>query len=359
MKCASPGAGQTISTYYTITGNYGTADTDESCGTFYNMKLHDDDLYILWSHADYDNYQIIKLTTITGTASASIIDTGISATTYTTVSSLLVADSDNICIEARYDVGALSYSEIFQLLEDGGVWTTTSVYGPYGRSVLGDAGLEFTSNQEYLVCNYNDAVTAFDSDWNEIYSMANPNVDYVVNISHLISSAAKERTYILCGYDTDNVYKLTRLYASIGDTEPTTAGTIVHIVSNYNDLETPAEKRVCRVYLPVESQYQTTGAFYLEPDYSVNETSHDDGEASEPTGAVSMRPFLHNGQKTWTYTNNAFDSTVETMKSIRLDIGTKSKAFRYAIRVGDVVGADHGTLRFKPPYVDVQIIEKE
>jgi hypothetical protein len=47
------------------------------------------------------------------------------------------------------------------------------------------------------------------------------------------------------------------------------------------------------------------------------------------------------------------------MKSIRLDVGTRGKAFRYALRVGDGVESEHGTLRFKPPYVDVQILGKE
>ncbi len=355
QKCATP-ATPTITTYYTITGNYGTTADN---GTFYNLKVYGDDIYILWSHADYTNYQLIKLTTITGTAAASIIDTGISATTYTNASSLLIVSDTEIYIETYYFTSPQYFATIFKLSYADDAWTATAVYGPYVRNSYGNAGLEYTSNSEFLVCNYNDIIEAFDENWVSLYTMSNSNVSSVDAVSHLISSDAKERTYIIGGRAADNVYKLTRVYSVIGDTEPTTAGTVVHIVSNYNDLGTPAEKRICRVYLPVESQYQTTGAFYLEPDYEVNETVHADGEASEPSGSVSMRPFLHNGQETWTYTNSAFDSTSEATKSIRLDVGAKGKAFRYAIRVGDVVGADHGTLRFKPPYVDVQLIEKE
>ncbi len=136
-------------------------------------------------------------------------------------------------------------------------------------------------------------------------------------------------------------------------------GVVARIVSNYNDLGTPAEKRICRTYLPVESKYHTLGIFHLEPDYAVNETTHVDGETTEPDGSVSKAEFSHRGQKTWAYTDSAFSSTVEATKDIRLDVGTRCKAFRYALRVGDGVESEHGTLRFKPPYVDVQILGKE
>ena len=131
------------------------------------------------------------------------------------------------------------------------------------------------------------------------------------------------------------------------------------MVSNYTDLGSPTEKRICGVYLPVESQYATCGSFTLEPDYGVNIATHTNSESTEPSGATSLRPFAHAGRQTWTYTNSQFDSSVEAWQDINIQVGTNGKAFRYAIRMGDMSGANPGTLRIKPPYLDVQIKTKQ
>jgi hypothetical protein len=345
QKIASPGAGQTETTYYTLSNTYGSSDDH---GYYYGLQIYSDDLYLLWTHSSYTNIQLIKFTTITGTSTPSLIDTGLNAGIYIPETFLIVSDTE-IYISA-IKVGEALY-KFYKLVYAGGEWTAT--VGVSGKYIIQK------TNNDFVVWGNDDSVAVYDSAWALKYIVSNDAVTGTTGISHLVSSTAAESIYILCGDTSTNVYKISKYEVDLEDTEPTTAGTIVHIISNYNDLGTPAEKRICRVYLPVESQYQTTGAFYLEPDYEVNETTHIDGEASEPSGSVSMRPFLHNGQETWTYTNSAFDSTVEAMKSIRLDVGTRGKAFRYAIRAGDVVGADHGMFRFKPPYIDVQILEKE
>ena len=142
------------------------------------------------------------------------------------------------------------------------------------------------------------------------------------------------------------------------DTEPTMRGAIVNIVSNYTDLGIANDKRIKRVYLDTESQYATCGAFTIEPGYNVNIKVHEIGETSEPSGATSLRPFAHPGRQTWDYTNDQFDSTSEAWLSNRIDVGVQGKKFRYSIKVGDVPSANHGTLRIRPPMIDVQVKER-
>jgi hypothetical protein len=147
--------------------------------------------------------------------------------------------------------------------------------------------------------------------------------------------------------------------AIAGDTEPTMSGTVIHITSNYTDLGISNEKRTSRVYLPTESEYAVNGAFYIEPDYQINLTTHAAGETSEPAGSVSMRPIAHPGKKSFYYTNGSFDETVENWENLRIDVGAKGSAFRYTIRMGDVTGGNHGVVRIRPPMIDVQILPKQ
>jgi len=156
-------------------------------------------------------------------------------------------------------------------------------------------------------------------------------------------------------YIPDGYWEITTDAVTESETEPSMSGSVVNIVSNYTDLGLANDKRIKRVYLDVESQYPTNGAFTIEPDYGVNVKVHTDDETSEPTGATSIRPFAHPGRKTWDYTNDQFDSTSEAWQSIRLDVGIQGKKFRYSIKVGDVPHASHGTLRIRPPMIDVQI----
>lgn len=131
-------------------------------------------------------------------------------------------------------------------------------------------------------------------------------------------------------------------------------GVTAHIVSNYTDLGIVNEKRICRAYLDVESEFPTTGTVAIERDYDINAHIHTDGEASEPDGATSRLTFTHTGRETWSTTTD-FDSTVEAWKRIRLDIGLSCNAFRYSIQIENVPRAGHGILRIKPPTFLVQV----
>lgn len=131
-------------------------------------------------------------------------------------------------------------------------------------------------------------------------------------------------------------------------------GVTAHIVSNYTDLGIVNEKRICRAYLDVESEYSTTGTFAIERDYDINTHIHTDGEVTEPDGSVSRLSFSHTGRKTW-YTTTDFDSTVEAWKRTRLDVGLNCNAFRYSIQIENTPRAGHGILRIKPPVFLVQV----
>jgi hypothetical protein len=144
-------------------------------------------------------------------------------------------------------------------------------------------------------------------------------------------------------------------FVEAGTTQPSMLGTIINIVSNYEDLGIANEKRVPRAYLDVDSQYGTAGAFTIESDYDNNVTVHVDDETTEPSGATQLRPFAHPGHQTWKYTNSQFDSEVEQWKQCRIDVESKGTAFRYNIKIGDMANANHGTLRIRPPKMLTQV----
>jgi len=131
-------------------------------------------------------------------------------------------------------------------------------------------------------------------------------------------------------------------------------GVTSHIVSNYTDLEVVNEKRICRAYMDIESEYSTTGTLAIERDYNINDNIHTDDETAEPDGAVSRQTFYHTGRKTWNTTND-FDSAVEAWNFVRLDIGLVCNSFRYSIKIENVPRSGHGVLRFRPPRFLVQV----
>jgi hypothetical protein len=135
------------------------------------------------------------------------------------------------------------------------------------------------------------------------------------------------------------------------------AGTVADIVSNYFDLGIAEDKRISRAYVDTVSKYITKGTFALEPGYNINETTHVDDEAAEPSGSVSRLNFYHKGEMTWN-TGSTFDSTVEQWRSHRIDVGTKGQMFRYSIQIGDIAGGYHGYCRIRPPKLMVQILNK-
>jgi hypothetical protein len=191
--------------------------------------------------------------------------------------------------------------------------------------------------------------------WTEMATSSDLGISSVGSRMRLEWSSSRYMYILMAGYYSA-VY---RMAGEMDADYPEMTNTRIDIVSNYNDLGSANEKRICRVYLPVESEYATQGVFRMEPDYAVNDTSHSDGESSQPSGSVASMVFSHGGGKTWVYSNDSFTSTTEPIKNIRIDVGARGKGFRYAIRMGDVPGATPGTLRIKPPYVDVQILSKQ
>ncbi|MFA5385624.1 MAG: hypothetical protein WC364_13395 [Eubacteriales bacterium] len=345
------------SSYYTITGNYGTTDIQ---GSIYSIQIYEDDLYVLWAAPTlYTNYQIIKLTTITGTAAASIIDTGINATTYSHGGSILVNSATEIIVEAM----TATKSTLYSVAYSGGAWAATEVVPAYTVTSGDDyphANLIKTTAGNYMVCNYSESLGVFDSSWQLISEVNSDYVTGLTGISHYVSSAAVENIYVLCGSTTSNVYAI---YPDsgweIGDDEPALEGTVIDIVSHYYDLGAANDKRVSRVYLPIESECPSWGSMTLEPGYEINTTVHANGEDAEPSGATSLRPFIHPGVKTWKYTNDQFDSTVEQWIQYRLDIGCRGKEFRYSIRAGDVSSGNTGRYRIRSPRIDIQLLSKQ
>jgi hypothetical protein len=216
---------------------------------------------------------------------------------------------------------------------------------------------------KYILYGVGDSFYIYDANWTLERTVSPSASTANCGISYYQGDASQENIFITCGYTSDNVYEIyPDGYWEIAadeitdsDTEATLSGTVADIVSNYTDLGTPSEKRICRAYLPVESRYATCGAFTLEPGYSVNVTTHTDAETTEPSGATSLRPFAHAGCQTWKYTNNQFSSTTEQWQDIRLDVGANGKMFRYSIRVGDITGANPGRLKIRPPFLEAQI----
>lgn len=219
------------------------------------------------------------------------------------------------------------------------------------------------SSGNFTICVSDSApqVYIYDSSYNLTTPISVTTLNGSAGLSHLTGVSpeyAGENIFIVCGYVSDDVWKIGASTLTIGDTEPAMKNTIAHIVSNYEDLGMNQDKRLSRAYLDIDCKWQGCGSFSLEPSYEVNYYTHVDAETSQPSGSVSMRPFYHPGHQSWTYTNSAFDSDVEQWFPLRLDVGTKGNKFRYAIRAGDVTADVTGIMRIKPPRLEVQILGK-
>lgn len=367
-KITSPGSGSDVVTeYYTLSDMtlYNVAGTSTY---WHNMKIYGDNLYFIYGYSgDYTNYQIVKFTDITGTAARSFIDTGFAIASYH-IHDILI-ESDTV-FYITLSNAADTYRYVYKFYYEDSAWSSTEVVGAhsfvgvYHYETIGDIRPLQKNNYGLYVLGGvvnggSDELRLYDSTWSQVDTVDLDDLTGAVGFGNFVGDEQSERTFTICGYTSDNVYKVYSTDVVIGDTEPTLKNTIVHIVSNYNDFGAPNEKRVCGVYLPVRSEYASAGSFSLEPDYGVNDATHVHGEASEPSGSVSMRPFTHPGEKTWSYTNSAFDSSVEAWEDIKLDVGYRCKGFRYAIRMGDAEGALPGTLCIRPPYADVQILSKQ
>jgi hypothetical protein len=206
----------------------------------------------------------------------------------------------------------------------------------------------------------------YDSNWILLTTLTIPTLVDMVGCNHFWGSEPNENLFSICGYTSDDVWKIypDGYWVIIGDlisdssSAPTMLGVIVNIVSNYEDLGMSNNKRIKRMYLDVESQYQTCGAVTIEPDYDVNRFVHTDRETTEPSGATSLRPFFHSGRQTLKYVNNQFDSSVEAWQDTRIDVSIQGKKFRYSLKIGNVATANHGILRIRVPRIDIQIKEK-
>jgi hypothetical protein len=343
-RVSNPGSSQTDAVYYSA------AYSMNDCN-FGGMDVYGDNLYIL--HTGTTNYQLTKITdTGAATASASLIDTGI-ATSYSPTHVISISDTEHYIL-CSGSVQKLEYTD--------GAWSNSSFITISGtnseKSFFVNSSGQFTITTGNYVYKYNSAGTLIDT-------TSNSSVTECVGVSNLNGSESLEAVVIVCGYTSNNVYKIYpegywgEIWDTIIDveTEPTMYNTMIHITSNYTDLGIPNEKRITRAYLDIDCKYPGCGAFYIEPDYKINYATHAHGEISEPSGAVSMRPFQHYGHQAWVYTNSSFDDNSEQWQPTRLDVGTKGTAFRYTIRAGDVSTNVTGTMRIRPPKVMVQVKE--
>jgi hypothetical protein len=353
LKFTSPGPSQVETTYYDFYANGYT-------GTIGKIFMYSDDLYVQYTDTtNYTNLQIIKLTTITGEAAPSLIDTGISATTYVWGEILVVSDSKIIAtvLNADSSENTTTYSIEYTAV---GAWCATQVVAVFDNPSSPSPGsinisLAVNSAGEYLLAGDTDSIRIFNSDW---VNQNNISTTDITNISGASYLRANEAFHILCGYSSNNAYKIYAPTIVLSDTEPTMNNNRVHIISNYNDLGMSQDKRISRAYLDSNCEYPGCGSFSLEPSYEVNYYTHVNGESSQPSGSVSMRPWYNPGHQTWTYTNSAFDSTLDQWYPMRLDVGIKGNKFRYAIRGGDLTASVSGKMRFRPPKLEVQILGK-
>lgn len=343
-KVVDPGSGQTDSVYYSAA--YSMNDCNSG-----GMNLYGDNLYAL--HTGTTNYRLTKITDVTAaTASASLIDTGI-ATSYSPTHLISVSDTEHYI---------LCTGSVRQLVYSDSAWSNSSFISI--SSTNWEKTFSRNSSGDFTITSGN-YVYKYDSSSSPLDTVTSSSITECVGVSNLKGSESLAAVIIVCGYTSNNVYKIypPGYWSEVGEsiteveTEPTMTNTLVHIVSNYSDLGMPNEKRIGRVYLDVDCEYPGCGSFSLEPSYEVNYHTHSSGETAQPTGSVSMRPWQHSGHRTWTYTNSAFDSDVEQWYPMRLDVGTKGNKFRYAVRAGDVSTNVTGTMRIRPPKVMVQVKE--
>jgi hypothetical protein len=365
----SAGSGNT--SILKITDPGGTAQVET---TYYEMgvprrlyyfRMYGDNLYFMNDDQttvegpDVVTY-INKLTDITGTATYSYIDLGFTQMDRYTNDLCVISDTEMylLCYDSAYAVYHVVYAD--------DAWTVTDV----GAGTIGDTTNYAGFNSGGIKCIYPmtngkfilSGVSAsefyvFDADWDLERTITPTSVTLNEGACQYISDDADLNTFVICGQTSDNVYKIGMTTLTLTGDEPTMKNTVIHITSNYTDLGIPNEKRIGRAYLDIDCKYPGCGAFYIEPDYKINYATHAHGEISEPSGAVSMRPFQHYGHQTWVYTNSSFDDNSEQWQPTRLDVGTKGTAFRYTIRAGDVSTNVTGIMRIRPPKIMVQVKE--
>ncbi len=352
VAIAGPGTTNTETTYYNFTTNGYT-------GTKWYLQRTGNDLFFLYENysVSLPNWQLAKFDDITGAASLSFIDTGLSssASAWGAAGCYPVSDTEIYCLfnDGQVDIYKVSYS--------GGTWSSVAVVEDTATlaSVAATSRIFQNTAGDFTLYCMADTFNIYGSTFGFKQTITISGLDDAVGVSHLLGDEAAENVLIVCGYTSDNVYKYYPGSWVLGDTEPELEGTIIDIVSHHYDLGIPNDKRVCRAYLPMESKYATWGAMTLEAGYEINNTIHEDGESSEPSGATSLRPFAHGGVRTWNYTNDQFDSTTEQWLQYRLDVGCRGKEFRYSIRAGDVSSSNTGRYRLRVPRLDVQILSKQ
>ena len=350
-KITDPGgAGQVDAAYYTfpyqlISGGNG-------------LDIYGSDLYFLHYKSGQYVY-VTKFTDLTGTANPSVIDTGILASTLP--SHLMVISATEMYMRYTGYVDRIYYA--------GSSWSTVHV-----ASVSGDSGFKtfYKNTAGSFVVSYSSSVDIYDPSWNLTSTISLAGITTATGVAHLIGTTADENTLFICGYGSDNVYKvypdgqwetvtdsvLDSFWdsESYSDTTMDINGVLGRIVSNYDDLTIPNHKRVNRAYLDVMSEYATCGVFAIESDYTSNRSMHSDDETTEPSSSVSRAPFATGGEQTWN-TNSSFNSgNVENWETSRLDVGVSGRKFRYSIKFGDVPDADEGTMYIKPPQFLAQIL---
>jgi hypothetical protein len=345
----TPGATQTDALYYSF-GSVMAAGDD-----LYRFSRYGDNLYYICYDAAISggNYIIAKFTDITGTASVSYIDTGIEANINNVFAGIIAAS--DIKLYMIYET--TGYYKVLEFSYSNSSWDSTEVISLAVSGVTHGYSSFVMNTEGEIIISPQNTIYWYASDFSLKTTIAISGLTGAVGVAHLIGTSTDEQTIIVCGYTSDNVYKISPVSVILADDEPTMKNTIAHIVSNYNDLGMSQDKRISRAYLDVDAKYPGCGSFSLEPSYEVNYYTHSFGESSQPSGSVSMRPWYHPGHQTWVYTNSAFDSDVEQWLPLRLDVGMKGNKFRYAIRAGDVATNVSGTMRIRPPKLMVQVKE--
>jgi hypothetical protein len=347
-----PGVANTVATVH----DFATYVSGSNYWSYGPYAINSDDMYYFSVSNAGGNYYLGILSDIDGTPVSELHDTGISSATYT-AGRMIVVSSSKVILTA---VNGSSETVVFEGVLGSTTWEFSVVVAAYGANSFTDyRQVTVDSDGAYALGGHGgNYVNLYSTDWMQTGDIVLATADDVCGASHLLSTTEKEKTIIMCGYATDNVYKVEPVTMVIGDDEPTMKNTIAHIVSNVNDLGMSQDKRISRAYLDMDCKYPGCGSFSLEPSYEVNYYTHAIGEVAQPSGSVSMRPWQHPGHKTWVYTNSAFDSDVEQWLPLRLDVGTKGNKFRYAIRAGDVATNVTGQMLIKPPRLEVQILGK-
>jgi len=346
-------AGQAISTIYTFGANqYPTFSLVNN--TWYQFSfgsILDNTLYYLFDDAG-TSLCLGVLSNLDTTPVLVTADTGIGCSVGT---SLIVSSATEVYFAYVQKIKKATLS--------AGMWTFSNAasYTDSTTSVIRQMAIN--ADSEFVVAD-NDSIKVYDSSWTHVRTIyVGIAVGDFVNYQ---GTGKNSYIYFIIDSDGGDFVPLYRVFTGGYwqkyvdeeiDTEtadPTMAGVVAKIISNYCDLNVANDKRVSRVYLDGESEYATVGAFSLESDYNVNRYIHVDEEITEPSGAVSRQAFGNAGQRSWDI-DYSFDGTVEAWMTNRIDVATQGQSFRYSIKIGDVPNANHGSLRIRPPMIDCQV----